>query len=374
MLEKSIVTDTLKKYGTCLVVDTQAIVQNYNIVKNVSLPSELSWVLKNDAYGLSMEKILPLVKKVGCKHIFIATLLEGLDVKKFFNNSYDANIYVLNPILPNQQEELFNNNLIPVVNTISQVESWSDFAKSKNKKLPVILHIETGIHRLGLLKQDIMYLYNNPQLLYNLDIRYIISHFATASIHHVATMEEQYNKFIDLIQYLPKSKYSIAASDALFIDKKYLLDLVRPAIVLYGAIIADFDKPVSKNVIYLYSTIQQVKLLEAGEKVGYGHIWEASKLSKIAVLPLGYADGIPRVLDEKAQVNISGYMCPIVGRVSMDLITVDITSIPEKLQKEGIIVEIIGENITLEDFSLSTNSLDCDVLNRLTTRYPRIYL
>ena len=374
MLKNSIVTETLSKYGTCLVIDTKAIEENFNIVKQKASSSELSWVIKNNAYELKVEHILPIIKKVNCKHIFVATLLEGLDVKNFYNNKYDANIYILNPILPNQEEELFNNNLIPVVNTLSQVKAWNSFAKAKGKKLSVLLHIETGINRLGLLREDVMYLYQHPEFLENLDIQYIMSHFATASIKYIETMEAQYNEFLELTKYLPKAKYSLAASDALFIDKKYHFDLVRPAIVLYGAVIADFDEQLVKNVIYLYSTIQQVKTLNIGEKVGYGHLWEAIKPSKVAVLPLGYGDGIPRTLSKSSKVNISGYMCPIVGCVSMDLITVDITELPENLQKEGEIVEIIGRNISLEDFSISNNSLDCDVLNRLTTRYPRLYL
>lgn len=374
MLKNSVVTQTLSKYGTCLVVDTKAIEENYYLVKKASGSSELSWVIKNDAYGLKIEHILPIIQKVDCKNIFVATLLEGIDVKNFYNNKYYANIYILNPILPNQEQELLDNNLIPVVNTLSQVIAWNNFAKIQDKKLPVLLHIETGINRLGLLREEIMYLYNNTKCLENLDIKYIISHFATASINRLETMEAQYNEFFDLIKYLPKSKYSLAASDALFIDKKYHFDLVRPAIVLYGAVIADFNQQIAKDVIYLYSTIQQVKTLSAGEKVGYGHLWEAKKQSKVAVLPLGYGDGIPRTLSGKAQVSISGHLCPIIGCVSMDLITIDITNLPEDLQVEGTIVEIIGSNISLEDFSISTHSLDCDVLNRLTTRYPRLYL
>ncbi|MDR0483946.1 MAG: alanine racemase [Alphaproteobacteria bacterium] len=372
MLKNPVVLDTLHKYGTCLVIDTKAIIANYNLVKEKSQTAEVSWVLKNNAYGLEVKNILPIVKEVNCQHIFVATLLEGIQLKEFADTlGYSPNVYILNPILPNQQEDLLANNLIPVLNTLQQIESWSKFAKVQGKKLPLLLHIETGINRLALSRDEVMYLYNHQEILEALDVRYIMSHFATASINNTATMDKQYNEFLDLAKYLPKSKYSLAASDALFVDKKYLFDLVRPAIALYGAIIADIQQQLTENALYLYSSIQQIKTLNIGEKVGYGHTWEAQRTSKIATLYLGYADGIPRS-SKNAKVNIGGYACPIVGCMSMDLATIDITDLPEHLQVQGAIAEIIGENISLEDFSVSTNSLDCDILNRLTRRYPKV--
>ncbi|MCL2566764.1 MAG: alanine racemase [Alphaproteobacteria bacterium] len=374
MLKNPIILETLNKYGTCLVIDSQAIAANYNLIKEQSNGAEISWVLKNNAYGLSVENILPIAKQVQCQHIFVATLLEGIHIKEILSENYQPNIYILNPILPAQQNELLANNLIPVLNTLHQIESWNNFAKSKAKKLPVVLHIETGINRLSLMRAEIMYLHQHKELLENFDIKYIMSHFATASIKHTDVMEKQYNEFLDLIKYLPKTKYSLSASDAIFVDKKFALDLVRPAIALYGAVIADIDKQFMQNALYLYSTIQQIKMLQAGEKVGYGHLWEAKRPSKIATLFLGYADGIPRSLTANTKANISGFLCPIVGCMSMDLTTVDITDLPENLAVEGAVAEIIGETISLENFSASTNSLDCDILNRLTRRYPKIVI
>jgi alanine racemase len=374
MLKNPTVIKTLNKYGTCLVIDSKALINNYNLIQEKSTPAEVSWVLKNNAYGLGVENILPILNAVHCQHIFVATLLEGIQIKELLNGNYQPNIYILNPIVATQAEDLLENNLIPVLNTLHQIEVWSDFAATQHKKLSVVLHIETGINRLSLSREEIIYLHKNPNLLENFDIKYIMSHFATASITRTLEMDKQYEEFLSLTAMLPKSKYSLAASDAIFVDKKYLFDLTRPAIAIYGAVIADMDEQVMQNALYLYSTIQQIKNLHVGEKVGYGHLWTANRPSKIATLFLGYADGIPRSLTATSKVNIGGYMCPIVGCMSMDLTTVDITDLPEELAVEGMVAEIMGDHISLEDFSNSTNSLDCDVLNRLTHRYPRVVI
>ncbi len=373
MLENKLFLDTINKFGTCLFVKIDSIINNYNHLVKLAAGAEMSWVIKSDAYGLGIENIIPLIKKVRCNHIFVATLREAMGVRSFYQDDNSVNIYVLNPILSAQYEEIYNNKFIPVLNTLTQVKLWSEFATSKNQKLKCILHIETGINRFAIMKDEILYLYQQPQILDKVEILYIMSHFSSASIKSKDIVEKQYEEFKSLIKYLPKSKYSIAASDGLFIDSKYAMDLVRPAIVLYGGLVADLAHNSMEKVIYLYSTVQQIKELKAGEKVGYGHLWEAKIPSKIAVLPIGYADGVLRSMNHRGVVYIDGYSAPIIGCISMDLITVDITKLPQNLQKEGQIVELIGDNISLEDFAINAKTIDTEILVSLTRRYPRIY-
>lgn len=223
--------NTLEKHGTCLYISLDALKNNHKILQKTS-NNTISYVLKNNAYGLGVENICPILYKEGCKEFFVAALEEAYAIKKF---APTAKIYVLNGILNNQQAtEMYKHGFIPVLNSISQIKSWQKYATKKQITLPCLLHIETGIHRLGLESKDVEYLHNNPQSLKNLNILYIIAHFACADIYKHNSIEQQYENFVDLTQKLPKAKYSISASYGLFVKPKYRFNLSRVGIALYG--------------------------------------------------------------------------------------------------------------------------------------------
>jgi alanine racemase len=369
-IEKQI-QSIVRKYGTGLLINTKNIIKNYEKVKQKSLSAQVSWVVKNNAYELGVKNILPLVEEVSCHELFVATLEEGVEVRDF---NKKANIYVLHGLIQGTEEDFINYNLIPVLNTYTQIKIWVDFAKIKNVKLPAIIHVETGINRLAIGEQELQRAFLDLDFRNYLDIKFVMGHFACADKHKHFSHEEQYQRFVAYTKHFPNTKYSLAASYGIFVDEKYHFDLVRPAIALYGSNMTPHKENDMSPVIHLYSHIMQVKDLNIGEHVGYGYTFEVKRKAKIAVIPCGYADGVIRKNSNRGFVCIAGFKAPIVGTVSMDLITIDITDIPEPLQKEGELVEIIGDNIGLDDIAKNGETVHCEIINLLTTRYPRIFI
>ena len=361
--------NTLNQHGTCLYISTKAIINNHKILQKTS-NNTVAYVLKNNAYGLGVENICPILYREGCKEFFVAALEEAYAIKRFAPTS---KIYVFNGILNNQATEIYKHGFIPVLNSLTQIQSWQDLASKKQTTLPCLLHIETGIHRLGLEENDIEHLQKNPKLLEGLNILYIIAHFACADIYKHNSVEQQYESFVALTAKLPKAKYSISASYGLFVKPKYRFNLSRVGIALYGGNPTPHTQNPMEPVIFFFSTILQVKTLNIGEHVGYGFNFEAKRKTKLAVLPVGYADGIMRSASNKGFVYIGKYKAPIIGTISMDLTTIDITDIPEEFHKAGQMVELIGNNISLNDFANNADTIHCEILNVLGSRYPRVY-
>lgn len=362
--------NTLNQHGTCLCISTQAMINNHKILQKTS-NNTVAYVLKNNAYGLGIENICPILYKEGCKEFFVAAIEEAHAIKKY---APQAKVYVFNGIFANQATEMYKHGFIPVLNSLEQIQSWQNLAIKQQTQLPCLLHIETGIHRFGLENADVTHLKENPKLLEGLNILYIMAHFACADMYKHKSIEEQYESFVALTKELPKTKYSLSASYGLFVKPKYQFNLSRVGIALYGGNPTPYTKNPMEPVIFFYSTIQQVKTLEKGEYVGYGYNWQANRKTKLAVLPVGYADGVIRSASNKGFAYIGKYKAPIVGTISMDLTTLDITDIPEEFHKTGQIVELIGNNISLNDFAVNADTIHCEILNVLGTRYPRLYL
>ncbi|MFL1781287.1 Alanine racemase, biosynthetic [Candidatus Hepatincolaceae symbiont of Richtersius coronifer] len=415
------------KHGTTLLVDIAALAENYKMIGSHCPTAKVSAVIKNNAYGLGVENIAPVLYNSGCRDFFVSTFTEALELKLYqfgsnsplFNNRFNGkesyiykglkrdnhavippyvkgtinrngelnvkikgsshlndqvNIYVLHGLLEGQEEEFYKNNLVPVLNTLSQIKLWNNFAIKQNVKLPCILHLETGLLRLGLISEDVNQLHNHPELFENLNIIYIMSHFARADEDNHPSVKEQYDNFVNQIRLLPKSRYSLCSSYGIYTNNDFHLDLIRPAISLYGGNPMPYKPNIMKSVIYLNSSIFQIKDIKAGDKVGYGHTWQATKDGKIGILPIGYADGVLRSSSNKGFVYIDNIKVNMIGRVSMDLVAIDITDLPKHLQKEKQVVEIIGDNISINLIAQNANTINCEILNILTNRYPRYFL
>lgn len=364
--------DIILKNGSAIFINKKNIQNNYLFLQKVSSPSRLSAVLKSNAYGLGLKEMVSILTQVNCEDIFVATLDEAIIARK---NSKDINIYVLHGIFKGEEKLYSEYNLIPVINSYSQLQKWQNYATKIKKLLPCIIHIDTGMNRLGFLKEDLNYLLKTKfNISYNLNILYVMSHLACSSISDSKFNKIQLNNFKSLVnKYFKGYKYSLAASYGLFLDSAYIFDLVRVGFALYGSNPTPNKPNPLLPVIEYYSSVLKVNKVKKGEGIGYNHMWIAKKDSVIATVSVGYSDGI--LLNKKKDfcVFINNEKAPLVGRVSMDSILVDVTNVKTNVCEETI-VEIIGNNQDIDSFTKSNNTINCEALTVLgSVRYPKVY-
>lgn len=358
-----------------LEIHLDRITRNYlSLQKRLIRGADCAAVVKADAYGLGATMVAPELYKANCRHFYVAHASEGVVVRKALNeNLGKASIYVLHGAQGIPVQEFLQHDLIPVLNSLGDIEQWSVFAKETGKKLPAIVHIDTGMNRLGLSDAEIERLKNELDVLKPLDVRYIMSHLACADEQAHPKNQEQLEKFKKLTSYLGlPCRLSLANSSGIFLGNDYHFDQARPGCSLYGiSPIPGHDNPV-QGVVTLKARILQIRDVPAGETVGYGAGYRASSPVKLATISVGYADGILRCIGTSGMVAIGGQKCPIAGRVSMDTIIVDVTAVKAPLQV-GDFAEIIGPHQTVDEVAAQAGTIGYEILTGLGKRYTRVY-
>jgi alanine racemase len=333
-------------------------------------------VVKADAYGLGARRVIPALASAGCKTFFIATPDEAEDARACAPN---ATIYALDGLLPYSTESFARLGVIPVLSNLSDVEAWVAYGKSRGGPLPAALHIDSGLNRLGLPARDVRKLGVNEGLRAGLDLKLVMSHLACADNPADAKNREQLLAFETLSALFPGVPRSLAASDGLMLGKPYHFDLVRPGYALYGGqASATSPAPVSP-VVTVSALILAVNDVAPGASVGYAASWRAKSASRIATIAAGYADGIPRSASfadgrPRGFVLIGGMKAPIVGRVSMDLITVDMTALPPDTARAGGMAVLIGPGLSIEDMGYEAGTIGYEILTRLGGRFERVWV
>ncbi len=361
--------------GALLSVDLRALQNNWRQLDVLAGTAECGASVKAACYGLGLAPVVTALAQAGCKSFFVALPLEGREVRAV---ARDADIYVLNGLLAGQARFYHKHNLIPVLATPDQIKEWQEFCRTEELKLPAGLHLETGINRLGLSDKQTRELAGQREILSAFKLVLIMSHLACGDCPGDAMNIEQKQKFDQLRALFPDTKASLANSPGTFLGEQFTYDLVRPGIALYGGNpFASRANPMS-GVVRLYAPLLQVRDICAGESVGYGASWTAKRPSKIGIIGVGYGDGLPRALsspatDGPACVFIAGHYAPIIGRISMDMITIDLTDVPAEIALEGQRVELMGDNITVDDIARWSGTIPYEVLTGLGSRYARLY-
>lgn len=361
---------------TILTIDLAAIVGNYRVLRELSAPAECAAVVKADAYGLGMAQVAPALARAGCKTFFVATLTEAKDLRALLP---DADIYVLSGLVEGSAQTYREHGLRPVLNSAEEIEEWAAFSRAARKRLPAAIHIDSGMNRLGLCAAEVEALAAAKDIFADFELALVMSHLACADEPEHPKSEAQRQVFEALRRKLPSALASLANSAGILLGPAFHYDLVRPGIALYGGKTRRRgDNPVAP-VLTLSARILQVRHVAAGETVGYGATWTLKRRSRVAVLAVGYADGFFRslsVADGKTglHVHIGSYPAPVLGRVSMDLITVDVTDVPEALARRGAFVELIGENNAAHELAAHAGTIDYEVLTNLGTRATRRYI
>ena len=345
-----------------LQVDLGAITRNYEYLKSCT-KANVGAVIKNDAYGLGMLQIASSLSTQNCKDFFVNDVSEGVELRE---NDINGNIYILHGVFAGEERECVEYNLIPVLNTIAQVLIWSAYATKIQRQLSCAIHIDTGMNRFGLSEDEIY-----SALEYDgLDILYVISHLACSDVKEHEHNEIQLDQFLKNIGIFKNAKYSLANSDGFFLHEKYHFDLIRPGGALYGINALSSTNSISQ-AIALFAPIIQIRDVLSNGHVGYGATYEIAKGSKIATIPVGYGDGYPIHLSNNSVVCINGQKAPLIGRVSMNLITIDVSNVACNV---GDMVEIIGPNIPLAALATLARVNQYSMQTRLGSHIKRAYV
>ena len=344
-----------------LSINLEALAANYHFLAEQSAPSECAAVVKANAYGLGSRPVVRTLEKAGCKTFFVATLDEGLTLRTITAKT----IYVFAGVTEENNVAFAEASLRPVLNSIPQVKLW-------NSRGPAALHLDTGMNRLGLSKKDFLKLSTSISNGTVIEPTLILSHLACADEPAHDLNVQQLKKFQALRPTFQSSPRSLSASSGIFLGPSYHFDMVRPGYALYGGNPTKNQPNPMSPVINLKARIMQCREVARGETVGYGATFRSDKRRQIATIAIGYADGYSRALAETAHVSIKGMLAPVAGRISMDLISVDITGIEGV--KPGDWAEIIGSTISVDDLAKCAGTIGYELLTTLGARHKRIYI
>lgn len=360
-----------KNGSSCLTIDIDALRANYRSIAERVAPAACGAVIKANGYGLGTRRLVPALLREGCRNFFVAQLCEAGPVAKVVAEG--ADIYILNGIDPGSETDCADQGFIPVLNSLSQVARWRSLARERRRSLPAALQIDSGMSRLGLASDAAIALAADPSLAREIDLRLIMSHLACADDPHAAANSAQLAQFRAVSRHFPGIPASIANSGGTFLSSGFYGDLARPGVALYG-VEPGAHAAGLRPVLCLDARILQIRTIEAGTGVGYGLDHVATAPQRLATVALGYADGWPRSLGAVGAAWHRGVRLPIVGRVSMDSMTVDIGALPEGALVEGDFVELLGPSQSLADVARDAGTIAYEILTRLGSRHVRIVI
>ena len=367
----------LEKHGGVLSVDLGALYKNYKDISSFASNSITSATVKDNGYGLGIEKVTKTLYSAGCRIFFVSHLSEAIVLNDLMR-SKKIIIYILNGLPRNSIDDYIKGEFRPVIGSLEELDDWVNY-NDEISMPPVALNIETGFTRLGFDPKDLNKVASIIRDKKNISISLIMSHLACAENTNSNMNIEQLNVFKKTTEIFPNVLRSICNSAGLFCGKSYHLELVRPGISLYGGYEDIFKDITIRPVLSLYSPIIQIKEVSKGTRIGYGATYKFKKKTLVGLISIGYADGFIRSLSSNgidkygASLYIKGIKTPIVGRISMDITAVDLTNIPDENCKRGILVEILGPNQNIDQLSKNAGTISYEILSRLGSRFKRVY-
>jgi alanine racemase len=364
-----------ERAAAMLTVDLGNLQRNWRELAARAAPAECAGVVKADAYGLGAGPCARALWAAGCRNFFVAIPQEGAELRRELS---EATIFVLDGLLPGLGAFYAEHRLVPALASLEEVAEWAGLAGKFGRNLPAALHIDTGINRLGLAAREVQAIAGRPDLLDGIEVTQVMSHFACADEPDSPMNERQRQLFDELRSVLPAAPASLSNSPGTLHSEGFAYDMVRTGVALFGGNpFTDRPNPMAP-VAYLSAVLLQVRELAPGETVGYGATWRAARASRIGVLGVGYRDGFLRVLSQPlsktpAQVYIAGHFAPIVGRISMDLMTIDLTDVPPESARRGARVELLGDHVTVDDVARWAGTIPYEILTGLGSRFARLY-
>lgn len=357
--------------GASLCIDLGAIRRNYRLLRRQAGKATCAAVLKADAYSLGAGRVAPVLEQDGCRHFFVAHLDEGIALRRCL--AARSEIFVLHGPPPGAEQECIEHGLIPVLNSLQQVAGWRKLCHLLGRRLAAVIQVDTGMSRMGLAPDEAELLLLYQSSLNAIDLRYLMSHLACADSPTHSMNEMQLRRFLTLRSRFPAMPASLANSSGIFLGGPYQFDLVRPGAALYGlAPIAGEANPMHP-VVTLQGKIIQTRTIGTGNCVGYGMTYRAAGKRVIATVAIGYADGWMRSMSNRGMAFIDGICAPIVGTVSMDSITLDVSGIDEGRLFPGTMVELLGPHQSVDAVAARAGTIGYEILTSLGNRFHRTY-
>ena len=361
-------------HGALLTIDLGALAANWRMLRERAAPAECAGVVKANAYGIGIEEAVPALREAGCRTFFVAHLGEGARVRSV---APDATIYVLNGLPADTAARYLDHDLRPVLGSFEELAEWAEASAAAGRRLPAALHVDTGMNRLGFMPREVQALAADPRLA-AIEPALLMSHLVAAEDPGDDTTARQIAEFARLRGLFPDLPASLSNSSGLFRSEMPALDLVRPGYALYGGnpVPAAGRNPM-RPVVRLEAPVAQIRTVGAGARVGYNGRWTAPGPRRLATLSLGYADGFSRAASgidatadsETGAALVAGRLCPIVGRISMDLTVLDVTEVPDA--RQGTVATLIGDGLDIDEVGRRAGTIGYEVLTALGRRYRR---
>jgi alanine racemase len=352
---------------TTLTIDLDAIAANWRLLAHQH-GGPTAAVVKADAYGLGAARVGAYLAAAGVSHFFVAYPGEGQTLRPSVPG---AMIGILNGFFGDEAETYIQHDLAPVLGNAGEIAAWQAHARRLGRPLPALLHIDTGMNRLGLSPAEVARLADHAEDLQGLDLRYVMTHLSNAEMPDDPRNVDQVRRFAEACKLLPALPRSIANSSGIFLGDTFRSDLARPGAALYGINPCPGRANPMRPAMRLTARVLTLRDIPAGEAVGYNAIWTAPRPTRVATVSAGYADGYHRALSNKAHAAFDGARLPLIGRVSMDLATFDATDHPGLTV--GSEIELIGPKIPPDEVAGWAGTNGYEILTSLATRAPRLY-
>ena len=372
-----------------LTVDLSAITHNWQVITEHAGADVLCGVVvKANAYGLGVSPVATALSHVGCRHFFVAHIIEGIELRSLLGAN--VSIYVLLGFADGEEPLCAKYDLIPIISSVAMFERWLEFAvvnsaRGGASKLRAGIKVNTGMTRLGLDVPELQSLMSfRAKCLHDAGVELVMSHLACADDEPHPLNQKQIHLFQSVVSAwqstpsLPKFKFSLTNSAGVLLHRSSHFDLVRPGIALYGGDVGGGQTVFGgalKHVVNLMLPIMQLRHVSAGETVGYGATFLCETDRVVAVVAGGYADGLFRFLGNNAWGYLNGVRVPLIGRVSMDSCMFDVSEVySEDLHLETLSIEILGDFISINELASRCGTVGYEILTSLGTRFQRSYV
>jgi alanine racemase len=355
--------------GGTLSIDLAAIVANWQTLARQLITVECAAVVKANAYGLGLKPVVTALARAGCKTFFVADVAEARTVRA---SARESTIYVLHGFTLECANRFVELDARPVINSMTELAEWDTFAAARGLQDGAALHVDTGMNRLGVSLAEAVALAPRAQT-QNHGISLLLSHLACADIADHPLNARQLQLFRELRTLYSGVPASLANSSGIFLGDTMHFDLARPGAALYGVNPTPGRPNPMKSVVELTGRIVQIRNVARDQTIGYGATWTARRNCRIAVVALGYADGLLRAgsaSDEHpgGSAIVAGKKCPIAGRISMDLITLDISDVADSAIRRGDFATLIGGELSIDEVAAAAGTIGYEILTRLGPR------
>ncbi|WP_417673663.1 alanine racemase [Roseibium sp.] len=359
-----------------MTIDLDAIAANWRTLsQQLAGDAECAATVKANAYGTGLAETADRLHQEGCRTFFVALPEEALHLRETLP---DVTIYVLDGLFPGTAEIYAAANIRPVLNSVPEIEEWSAYCRAAKTALPAAIHIDTGMNRLGLLPDIFTQVMADDYLTGPFTPCLLVSHLACGSTPDHPLNRIQLDTFRAATADFPEIPKSLANSAGVFLGPDYHFDVARPGISLYGGKALDPGTNPMSPVVRVEARILMVREVVERQTIGYGAAETATRTKRLAIVAAGYADGFMRRAGSSDQRPggfgwLDGHRLPIVGRISMDMLALDVTDVPETAARHGVFVELLGPNVAASDLAIYAETIDYEYLTGLGRRFHRHY-